>query len=268
MRYFDAHCHIQFDPYDEDRTGVIQQMQNQDVGGMVVGVDLDSSVKALALVQHLPNFYAAAGLHPNYVLDNAFDEDSFRAILRHPKMVAVGECGLDNFRPEDVARAQTEQRRVFERHVALAVEADKPLMIHSRPTKGTQDTYRDMIDILRAHKQEYGDRLRGDIHFFVGGVEEARDFVDLGFTMSFTAVLTFARDYDEVVRYLPLDHIITETDAPYIAPKRIRGQRNDPLSVVDVVGAIAEIRGEDLEDVRTAVLANAERVFQLPTESV
>src|SRR5690606_9631903 len=141
--------------------------------------------------------------------------------------------------------------------------ADKPMMIHSRPSKGTQDAYRDMIDILRAYKEEHGDRLRGDIHFFVGGVDEARDFIDLGFTLSFTAVLTFARDYDEVVRSVPLTSIITETDAPYVAPSRIRGKRNEPTSVIDVVEAIAGIRSEDPELVRKTVLANATTLFSL-----
>lgn len=263
MKYFDAHCHVQFDPYDLDRAAVIASMQEKQVGGMVVGVDLDSSVKALKLVENLPNFYASAGLHPNYVLDERFDEDSFRAILRHPKIKAVGECGLDNFRPEDVETAKIEQRKVFEKHIELAIEADKPMMIHSRPSKGTQDAYRDMIDILRTYKREYGDRLRGDIHFFVGSTEEARDFLDLGFTMSFTAVLTFARDYDEVVRFLPLTSIITETDSPYVAPSRIRGQRNDPVSVIDVVQSIAEIRGEDEKVVREAVLMNARTLFSV-----
>lgn len=263
MKYFDAHCHVQFDPYDADRAEVIKTMQEKEVGGMVVGVDLDSSVKALRLVENLPGFYAAAGLHPNYVTEERFDMESFRAILRHPKMKAVGECGLDNYRPEDVEAAKEEQKKVFAQHIELAVEADKPLMIHSRPSKGTQDAYRDMIDILRSYKKDHGDRLRGDIHFFVGGVEEAKDFVDLGFTMSFTAVLTFARDYDEAVRYLPLSSIITETDSPYLAPKRIRGKRNEPVSVIDVVEAMAEIRGEDPESVRAAVLANATRLFGL-----
>ncbi|MDP3402796.1 MAG: TatD family hydrolase, partial [bacterium] len=101
----------------------------------------------------------------------------------------------------------------------------------------------------------------GDIHFFVGSIEEARDFVDLGFTMSFTAVLTFTHDYDEVVRFLPLSRIIAETDSPYVAPSRIRGQRNDPVSVIDVVASLAEIRGEDEEVVREAVLTNARNLF-------
>lgn len=263
MKYFDAHCHVQFDPYDTDRSEVLARMQEQEVGGLVVGVNLDSSVKALALVEKLPGFYAAAGLHPNYVEDERFDEDSFRGILRHPKMVAVGECGLDNFRPEDVDAAKTEQRRVFARHIELAIEADKPLMVHSRPSKGAQDAYRDMIDILRSYKQEHGERLRGDIHFFVGGVDEARDFIDLGFTLSYTAVLTFSRDYDETVRFASLANILTETDSPYIAPSRIRGKRNEPTSVIDVVEAIAGIRGEDQETVREAVLANAKRLFSI-----
>lgn len=263
MKYFDAHCHVQFDPYDADRAAVIASMQEKGVGGMVVGVDLDSSVKALKLVENLPNFYASAGLHPNAVLDERFDEDSFRAILRHPKMKAVGECGLDNFRPMDVEIAKVEQRKVFEKHIELAIEADKPMMIHSRPSKGTQDAYRDMIDVLRTYKQEFGDRLRGDIHFFVGGLEEAKDFIDLGFTMSFTAVLTFARDYDEVVRYIPLPNILTETDSPYVAPSRIRGQRNDPVSVIDVVQSIAEIRGAEEEVVRDQILENTKKLLSL-----
>lgn len=263
MKYFDAHCHVQFDPYDQDRDAVLASMHEKEVGGMVVGVDLDSSVKALRLVENLPNFYASAGLHPNYVLEERFDEDSFRAILRHPKMKAVGECGLDNFRPVDVEVAKVEQRRVFKKHIELAIEADKPMMIHSRPSKGTQDAYRDMIDMLRTYKKEHGDRLRGDIHFFVGSIEEAKDFLDLGFTMSFTAVLTFTRDYDEVVRFLPLSSILTETDSPYVAPSRIRGQRNEPVSVIDVVGAIAQIRGQDEETVRDQILQNTKRLFSL-----
>lgn len=263
MKYFDAHSHVQFSPYDTDRSEVMERLVEAEVGGLIVGTDLDSSVKALALVEKLPNFHATAGLHPNSVLDDRFDEESFRALLRHPKMKAVGECGLDNFRPGDVELAKPEQRRVFEKHIELAVEADKPLMIHGRPSKGTQDAYRDMIDILRARTQEHGDRLRGNIHFFVGGVEEARDFLELGFTLSFTAVLTFARDYDEVVRYAPLASILTETDSPYIAPARIRGQRNDPRSVIDVVDAIAGIRDQDRELVRETVLTNAKRLFQV-----
>ena len=262
MRYFDAHCHIQFDAFAEDRSEVISRMRDAGVGGLVVGTDLQSSVSALALVQHEPDLWAAAGLHPNAAADG-FDERSFRDLLRHPKMVAAGECGLDNFRPEDPEAAARLQRETFEAHVRLAIGADKPLMIHARPRKGTQDAYRDTIEILRSYAREHGERLRGDVHFFVGGVDEARAFIELGFTLSFTAVLTFARDYDEVVRFAPLGSLLTETDSPYVAPARIRGQRNDPTSIPDVVAAIAGIRGEGEEIVREAVLGNALRLFRL-----
>lgn len=263
MKYFDAHCHIQFPHYDADRTQVMESMESADVGGLVVGTDLGSSQRAVELVQGQENLFAAVGLHPNAVLTEKFDYDRYLALAHDPKVIAIGECGLDNFRPEDVETAKPKQREVFLEHVRLSVETGKPLMIHSRPAKGTQDAYRDLIDILKNSKKEYGDKLNGNIHFFVGGVEEARDFLDLDFTMSYTAVLTFARDYDEVVKYIPLSHLMTETDSPYIAPASRRGRRNDPLAVVDVVEAIASIRAQNLQQVREQLLTNAKRVFRL-----
>jgi TatD DNase family protein len=122
-----------------------------------------------------------------------------------------------------------------------------------------------MIDILSSYKKEFGDLLQGNIHFFVGGIEEAKDFIELDFTLSYTAVLTFTQDYDETVRFAPLTHILTETDSPYVAPASRRGQRNDPFSVKDVVEAVARIRGGDEEVVRAAILANAARVFGVST---
>ncbi|HWH07202.1 MAG TPA: TatD family hydrolase, partial [Candidatus Paceibacterota bacterium] len=187
----------------------------------------------------------------------------YQELAAHPKVVAIGECGLDYYRPEDPEQEKARQKELFEKHIALAVEADKPLIIHARPSKGTMDAYRDLIDILKEHKQVHGDRLRGDIHFFVGGVEEAKELVALGFTLSFTAVLTFTHDYDEVVRSVPLASILSETDAPYVAPEGRRGTRNDPLAAIDVVRAIARILGEEEEMVRTALLQNAARVFKV-----
>ncbi len=151
----------------------------------------------------------------------------------------------------------------MKKHIELAVAVNKTLIIHCRPSKGTQDAYHDLIEILQEAKEEHP-KLHGDIHFFVGTLQEAEEFSKLDFTVSFTAVITFARDYDEVIRALPLKDILVETDAPYVAPAARRGERNDPLAVVDVVGRIAEIRGEDPETVRAALLANAKRVFALP----
>ena len=124
------------------------------------------------------------------------------------------------------------------------------------------DAYQDAIGILKEAKSRYPN-LRGDVHFFVGGRAEAEALIALGFTLSFTAVITFARDYDDVIRAIPLMSILSETDSPYVAPASRRGQRNDPLAVTLVVAKIAEIRGGDLEEVRQTLLANAQKMFSL-----
>jgi TatD DNase family protein len=265
MKYFDAHCHVQFPHYDEDRLVLLESMREAEVGGLVVGVNLESSRKAIELVQGSDTLWASVGLHPNSadVIASAVDFDAYRELAWDPKVVAIGECGLDNFRPGDVDAAKPKQREVFLQHIELAIETKKPLMIHARPAKGTQDAYRDAIEILKSYKREHGDALRGDMHFFVGGIEEAREFIDLDFTLSYTAVLTFARDYDDVVRFAPATHLLTETDSPYVAPAPNRGKRNDPLAVRAVVEAMADIRGDDPEILRGDILQNVERVFKI-----
>ena len=263
MRYFDAHSHVQFPHYDEDREPLLAAMEDQGIGALVVGVDEASSRKAVELVQGRDRLWATVGLHPNSAHEWG-GVDAYRELAQDPKVIAIGECGLDNYRPEDPQATKAKQREVFEAHVALAAETGKPLMIHGRPAKGTNDAYRDLIDILASAKREHGDALRGDIHFFVGGIEEARAFIELDFTLSFTAVLTFARDYDEVVRFAPLTHLLSETDSPYVAPAPNRGKRNDPRAVIPVVEAIAGIRNEDPETVRVHILQNARKLFTLP----
>jgi TatD DNase family protein len=263
MKYFDAHCHIQFPPYDEDREQVIAAMQEQGIAGNVVGVDLASSRAAIALAERHDDLYASVGLHPNDTPEEPFDMATFTELAAHPKVIAIGECGLDNFRPSDPESEKARQRGVFEQHVQLALSAGKPLMIHARPSKGTMDAYRDLISILASYKKEYGEKLWGDIHFFVGGIDEARELIELDFTLSYTAVLTFARDYDEVVRFAPRTHLISETDSPFVAPAPNRGKRNDPRAIPAVVEAIAGIRGEDSEMVRGDILRNVKRVFKV-----
>jgi TatD DNase family protein len=260
-QYVDAHCHVQFEQYDADRDELIEKMREQGVAGVVVGCDTESSQKALVLADKYEHLYASVGHHPNHT--GVFQEEKIRELLTHPRVVAVGECGLDYFRPSEVnEEVTTKQKELFKKHITLAAEFDKPLIIHARPSKGTMDAYEDVIEILTEAKREHTN-LRGDIHFFVGGIAEAESLIALGFTVSFTAVITFARDYDGVIRALPLESILSETDAPYVAPASRRGQRNDSLAVVDVVAKIAEIRGEDQELVRAALLTNAQRLFAL-----
>ncbi len=262
MKYFDAHCHIQFPPYDEDRQQLLQSMAEGQVGGLVVGVDKDSSEKAIALADG-KTLVASVGLHPNDTPDEVFDVAFYRTLAQDPKVVSIGECGLDYFRPDEPEQEKQRQKEVFEKHIHLAAQLQKPLMIHARPSKGTMDAYEDAYQMLAKAKEQYGDALTGNMHFFVGNKEIAQKFLSLNFTFSYTAILTFARDYDEVVRSIPLTHLLTETDSPYAAPKDRRGKRNDPHAVQDVVRSIALIRGEDEEVVRQALLENANRVFRL-----
>lgn len=290
MRYVDAHCHIQFEQYEKDGTELIGQMRARGVAGIIVGVDLPSSRGALVLAEAYEHLYASVGLHLNRESGEHFDRAAYQALAESPRVVAIGECGLDYYRAQRVNAEATAsvftkqakgassayfrptevndevkraQKALFKEHIALAAAVDKPLIVHARPSRGTMDAYHDLIEILKEAKAKHSG-LSGDIHFFVGGVEEAKALIALGFTVSFTAVITFARDYDEVMRAVPLTSILAETDAPYVAPKSRRGSRNDPLAVEEVVAKVAEIRGEDPETVRAALFQNAKRLFALP----
>lgn len=260
-RYFDAHCHVQLEAYDEDRDALLARMRGAGVAALVVGVDHTTSKRAVALADHAPHLRAAIGLHPNHALEERFDASSYETLARLPSVVAIGECGLDYYRPTALTgEMRAAQETLLRAHLELAARVEKPLIIHARPSKGMQDAYHDLIRLLREYKKT-APNLRGDVHFFVGGIEEARALIALDFTVSFTAVITFARDYDSVIRALPLEGILSETDAPYVAPLGRRGKRNDPLAVQDVVERIALIRGEDPETVRAAIFTNAQKLF-------
>jgi TatD DNase family protein len=260
-RYLDVHCHVQFPWFEEDRGALLARMREHGVGGIVVGCDLESSKKAVALAERHDNLWAAIGLHPNEEGNEWYEAKNYLELGTSAKVVAIGECGLDYYRPAEVdEKVKKLQKSILNNQIELAARLDKPLIIHARPSKGAQDAYQDLIAILTEAKKKYP-RLAGDIHFFVGGIEEMRALHALGFTTSFTAVITFARDYDAVIKAAPLEMILAETDSPFVAPAARRGQRNDPLAVIDVAAQIAAIRGEDLELVRAALLANAKRVF-------
>ncbi len=265
MKYFDAHCHVQFDDYDADREILIEEMRAQGVAGIVVGCDSDSSKKAVALAEKYEHLWAAVGLHPNHAANEQYDISYYRQLAENKKVVAIGECGLDYFRPQDMNDEVKEKQKIlFKQHIEIAAEFDKPLIIHCRPSRGTMDAYRDLVAILKEAKAAHDSAVRGDVHFFVGGIPEMRELAALGFTVSFTAVITFARDYDAVIKAASLDMILSETDAPYLAPASRRGQRNDSLAIPEIVTKIAEIRGEDVEMVRETLLATSRRVFNLP----
>jgi len=259
---------VNFKAFDADRGETIQRALDAGVHIMNVGTQQDTSAYAVEMAEKYPTgVYAAIALHPIHTSASfhdtkelgeegkaftsrgeIFDPEFYEHLAMNPKVKAIGECGLDYYRLEE--NTAELQKKVFIQHIQVANKVGKPLMCHIR------NAYKDAADILREHA-----KVKGDIHFFAGTWEEAQLFLDMGFTLSFTGVITFTHDYDEVVRNTPLDMILTETDCPYITPTPFRGQRNEPIHVREVVKAIARIKELDEEIVRVQLIENARRVF-------
>ena len=270
MKYIDIHCHLDREDYGTDFEEVLARMKEKRIGAIAIGADFPSSKKAVAIAEQNENIWACIGIHPGYVSE-AFPlaarvEDELlglEELIKSPKVVGVGECGLDWFRL-DLASAKTvanKQKELFEKQIEFAIKHNKPLMLHIRATQNSFDAYKDVLEILNHYKKEAGGKLRGNVHFFAGDVEIAKKFLDLNFTLSFAGVITFIRDYDEVIKYVPQERLMYETDAPFVAPVPFRGQRNEPSFVIEIIKKLAEIRGEDFDSLNSAILANAKRVF-------
>lgn len=251
FEYFDIHSHLNFSQFDEDRESVLEVMRQEGVGTICVGTDVSTSKESVELANQYEHMWATVGLHPTDWKEG-FDEENYRGLLGGEKVVGVGETGIDYFRSEE---GKDEQRDIFARHIALAEEFHLPLMLHGRPSAGTMDAYNDMLDVLGTSD------VVGHVHFFAGDVETARAFLDRGFTIGFDGPITFTREYDDVVRFIPLDRLCAETDAPFASPEPFRGKRNSPLYVQYIVEALARIRDEDVDVVRRATVENARRVF-------
>lgn len=256
--YFDIHSHLHFPQYNDDKEEVVCRLENEKVFTVNVGTDFESSKKALELAKQSQNLFASIGLHPDDNKKEEFSVEDFNTLVSHPKVVSIGECGLDYFRLEGDGESQKKrQKKEFEKQIEFAIEHNKPLMLHIR------DAYEDSLDILESYKKKYGDKLRGDSHFFAGDLDIAKRFLDLNFYLSFTGVITFARDYDEVIKYAPIESIMSETDAPYVAPVPFRGKRNEPTYVKEVVEMIARIRKEDLQETKDILVKNALKFFKI-----
>ncbi|MFC1775346.1 TatD family hydrolase [Patescibacteria group bacterium] len=255
LKFIDIHSHLQFPQFDSDREEVIEKMKNSGVGAIVVGTDFESSKKAVELANNHENLWASVGLHPNDNTTEIFNFDAYKKLAENSKVVAIGECGLDYFRCEKTSEEKRRQAELFELHIKLSVESNLPLMIHVR------DAYEDVIKILQQNKKEYGDKLRGNVHFFAGDLSTAKSFFEMGFSTSFTGVITFTNDYDEVIKSAPIDMIMTETDCPYVAPEPHRGKRCKPVYVEKVAQRIAEVRGEEIDNIKDNFLENTERMF-------
>ena len=261
-RFIDIHSHLNDTRFDADIEEVLHRMRRSETISIVVGTDKGMSERAVALAETNDDLWATIGLHPTDNDKEEFAVASYEKLAAHPRVVAIGECGLDYYWPEHYAWREGEQkekerqRQLFIEQIAIARKVKKPLMIHGRPQKGSMDAYQDILSILKAYPD-----VTGNVHFFVGDIVIAKQFLDIGFTMSFTGVITFANEYDDVVRYLPLDRILNETDAPYVAPKAYRGTRNEPSYVGEITRRIAELKSVDRELVEQTLLQTATKMF-------
>ncbi len=273
MKYFDAHTHVNFVAYNDDREATIARARDAGVGMNVVGTQFDTSKAAVALAEKYDNVFATIGLHPIHTSKSyhdekelgeggkeftsrgeVFDMAAYEKLGSSPRVIAVGECGLDYFRLEE--KTKEVQKEAFIQQIELANTLGKPLMLHIR------NAYDDTLEVLKAHA-----KVKGDVHFFAGDWATAKKFLDFGFTLSFTGVITFTHDYDEVIRNTPLDRLLSETDAPYVTPAPHRGKRNESAYIPLIVDKIAEIRGEDPEKTRQQIFENACRVFGISQDS-
>lgn len=261
MTLIDSHCHLDDKQFDADRDAVIRRAREAGVTTMIaIGTgdgppDLEAGVR---LAGQYDCMYATVGVHPHNAAQAEPDTAArLSGLLRHPKVVGLGEIGLDyhyDFSPRD------RQREVFIAQLALAREARKPVIIHTR------EAWDDTESILREHWVPAG--LPGVMHCFSGGPKEASASLDMGFFVSFSGIVTYpkATEIHEAAKLVPLDRLLVETDAPYLAPVPQRGRRNEPAFVVHTARRLAALRGEAEEALASAATANTRRLFSLPEQ--
>lgn len=268
FRFFDIHAHVHGSGYDTTRNELIAQCVQEGVGIITVGTDYRESEAATLCASQYENVWATVGIHPVDKVEN-FEYDRLKEIASRQKVVAIGECGLDYYWPshdgwktgEGVEKKR--QKELFEQQIKLAVELKLPLMIHGRPTKKSMDAYEDILSIIKKYKEIHGEVVRGNIHFFAGTLAIAEQFWALGFTTSFTGVVTFSRDYDEVIKAAPLAMLMAETDSPYATPAPYRGTPNTPLFASLIYQKIADLKDTSLEVIQRQFEENRKRIFSI-----
>jgi TatD DNase family protein len=265
----DSHAHLDFSQFDADRQEVLARAQEAGVETIVnAGAGLEASQAGVALAETYPQVYAAVGVHPHEAKTLNQDVlEELRALAQHPKVVAIGEIGLDYYRDRS---PRPVQRRAFQQQLALARELGKPIIVHDR------EAHRDVMDMLRQWVREgyqpsaIGHQPVGVMHCFSGDLAMAREVIEMGFYISIPGPVTFAneRRLPDLVRALPLERLLIETDCPYLTPHPHRGKRNEPAYVRLVAEAIAQIRGISLEEVARITTANARALFGLESPGV
>lgn len=274
----DTHCHVSFEAYKDDAEEVVKRALDAGVKMITVGTRIETSRAAVLFAESHEGVWATVGLHPGHVhaqdfVDEnempadavaaehkaeLFDSGSYRALLAHPKVVAVGECGLDYYHPPAHAADDTwkeEQKVVCRAQLTLASETGKPVVIHCR------DAHADQAELLHAEIAAGGLVKRGVIHCFTGTAAEAAVYKTLGFYVAFGGIITFGKNVAEAAAQIPLEQIVLETDAPYLAPAPYRGKRNEPSYVTEVARRLAQLKGVTLEEIIRVTTANAEKLF-------
>ncbi len=279
-RLIDTHCHLHLPAYDADRDAVILNMRGKGMLAITVGTNGVSSKDAITLAEKEPDIFATAGFHPSHLVGvhdeyekrdtEPYSIDRLRSIATSsPRVVAIGEAGIDEsyLKDDDPHRVEheKEQRIVFREHIRLASELGLPLVIHTR------GAFKEIAEII-SDESANGHPCRGVVHCFTGSWEDASMLLDLGLMISFTGIITFkprksddpAESVLRVVEKIPMDRMMLETDAPWLAPEPHRGDRNEPAYVEDIARAVARIRGEDLDVIARQTTENAVNFFKLP----
>jgi len=251
--YVDSHCHLSFPELVADRPGVLARMRQAGVSAAVnVCVRIEEFAQVLELAESQPDIYATVGVHPDTA--GAIEPTVAQLVgyAAHPRVLAIGETGLDYYRLKEPLEWQRER---FRTHIRAAREAGKPLVVHTR--SAPEDT-------LRIMRQERAQEAGGVMHCFTESLEFARAALELGFYISFSGIVTFrnAGALQAVAQQIPLERLLIETDAPYLAPVPFRGKTNEPAWVVQVAHKLAELRSQPLAQVADATRANFERLFR------
>lgn len=284
LQFIDTHTHINLQAFADDSTEVMQRALSQGVAVVNVGTQIDTSKRAVEILdQFSENVYAVVGLHPSHAhtsnfideqevqmktVEQGFNSQLYEPFMANPRVVGIGECGLDYYRLPDDQEIKEQikqvQRSEFQKQIDFAVKYNRALCIHCRPTAETMDAYEEMIEILTNSIQQHPN-LRFEIHSFTGTSDIAKQFVALGAFIALNGIITFDKTNrsQEVVQAVPLENLILETDAPYLAPKSKRGQRNEPSFLPEIAELIAVWKNCTVTQVSEQTTINAKKLFAL-----
>jgi TatD DNase family protein len=255
----DTHCHLNFEAFEKDYQAVAKRCQEKGMKVVTVGSQKQTSQRAMEIAHEFDFVFAAVGLHPTHLADEEFSAEDYLKMAKDPKVVAIGETGLDYYQmwaenKEEEQAAKEAQKELLKKHLVLAQESDLPVILHCR------DAYEDLIQFLKTQE-----KISGVVHCFLSSRIIARQFLDLGLYLGFTGIITFTDDQElfEVVKETPLEKMFIETDSPYLAPQAYRGKRCEPIYVEEVAKKIAELKNIPVEKVIEQTGQNAEEFFKI-----